>query len=286
MPLDHAPQFSELIKLGSHSYDDMKIFVQVVEEALFHLPLHRDRALTYKTEEIQITVQDEYYVEQNKQGIISKQLARVRIFFLAFINGMPGVEIGVNDMTRQGKEIVGRYDIIPVVTEEWIRLEDYAFHSCVMPEEFEKTRTIKLIPPDACYFELMRFRVRPPKNRELPLQVNCNLYVTKCKVEFRCEVLVPGAVSRKHGQIPCEDISIRIHIPECWVYFFRTEKHLRFGSVKSTNRRHGKIKVSPCLFLFSSRHDDCINIILGSGAIFGCSTKLRTISDRSNCWCC
>ena len=243
MPLDHAPQVSELIKLGTHVYEDARSLQQVVEEALFRMPLHRDRALTYKTEEIQITVQDDYYVEQNRMGIIQKQLARVRLFFIAFLNGMPGVEIGVNDMTRQGKEIVGRYDIIPVVTEEWIRLEDYEFHSCVMLEEFEKTRTIKLIPPDACYFELMRFRVRPPKNRELPLQVSCNLYVTKRKVELRCEILVPGAVSRKHGQIPCEDIVIRVHIPEVWIYFFRTEKHMRYGAVKSTARRPGKLKV-------------------------------------------
>ena len=244
MPLDHAPQVSELIKLGTQNYDDARSIQQVVEEALFRMPLHRDRALTYKTEEIQITVADEYYVEQNRMGTILKQLARVRIFLIAFLNGMPGVEIGVNDLTRQGKEVVGRYDIIPVVTEEWIRLEDYEFHSCVMTEEFEKTRTIKLIPPDACYFELMRFRVRPPRNRELPLQVTANLYVTKTKVELRCEVLVPGAVSKKYGQIPCEDIVIRIHIPECWIYFFRTEKHMRFGSVKSAARRPGKIKVT------------------------------------------
>lgn len=248
MPLDHAPQISELIKLGTHNYNDARDLQQVVEEALFRMPLVRDRALTYKTEEIQITVQDDYYVEQNRMGIIQKQLARVRLFFIAFLNGMPGVEIGVNDMTRQGKEIVGRYDIIPVVTEEWIRLENYEFHSCVMLEEFEKTRTIKLIPPDACYFELMRFRVRPPKNRELPLQVSCNLYVTKRKVELRCEVLVPGAISRKHGQIPCEDIVIRVHIPECWIYFFRTEKHMRYGAVKSTARRPGKLKVNDVFF--------------------------------------
>lgn len=248
MPLDHAPQVSELIKLGTQSYQDARDLLLVVEEALFRMPLHRDRALSYKTEEIQITVQDDYYVEQNRMGIITKQLARVRVFFVAFLNGMPGVEIGVNDLTRQGKEVVGRHDIIPVVTEEWIRVENYEFHSCVMVDEFDKTRTIKLIPPDACYFELMRFRIRPPKNRELPLQVSCNLYITKRKVELRCEVLVPGAVSRKHGQIPCEDIMIRIHIPECWIYFFRTEKHMRYGAVKSTARRPGKLKVHKCAY--------------------------------------
>lgn len=243
MPLEHAPQVSELLKLGTLNYEELKVFAQVVEEALFRQPLHRDRALTYKTEEIQIIMQDELYVEQSKTGTIEKQLARVRLFFTAFINGMPEVEIGVNDMTRQGKEVVGRYDILPVITEEWIRIENYEFHSSVMLEEFERCRILKLIPPDACFFELMRFRVRPPKNRELPLQVATNLTITKTKVELKCEVLVPGCISRKHGQIACEDIAIRLHIPECWIYFFRTEKHLRYGSAKSANRRYGKIKV-------------------------------------------
>jgi hypothetical protein len=63
-------------------------------------------------------------------------------------------------------------------------------------------------------------------------------------VELRVEAMAAGAVSRKVDAdiIPCEDIAIRINIPECWIYFFRTEKHLRFGSVKSANRRPGKIK--------------------------------------------
>lgn len=37
-------------------------------------------------------------------------------------------------------------------------------------------------PPDACYIELMRFRVRPPKNRELPLQLKAVWCVTGNKV--------------------------------------------------------------------------------------------------------
>ncbi|KAI1295528.1 Protein stoned-B [Halotydeus destructor] len=242
MPIEHAPQISELLKLGTLSYEDVRTFTQVVEEALFSLSLNREKALTYKTEEIQMTMQDEIYVEQNKIGIVTKQLARVRLFFIAFLNGMPVVEVGVNDMTRQGNEIVGRHDIMPVVTEEWIRIENYELHSNVDRDEFDKSRVIKLTPPDATYFELMRFRVRPPRNRELPLQVSANLLVTKTKVELHCDILVPGCVSRKHGQIPCEDIAIRFHMPECWIYLFRNEKHMRYGSIKSVNRRTGKIK--------------------------------------------
>lgn len=157
---------------------------------------------------------------------------------------MPSIEVGINDLTRQGKEVVGRHDIIPVVTEEWIRLEACDFHCVVQQEDFEATRIIKLIPPDACHFELMRFRIRPPRNRELPLQVSAHLNITKSKVEMKCEVLVPGCISRKHGQIPCEDIQIRFNIPECWIYFFRVEKHFRYGALKSAHRRTGKIKVN------------------------------------------
>lgn len=47
------------------------------------------------------------------------------------------------------------------------------------------------------------------------------------KVELRADILVPGFASRKLGQIPCEDVSIRFPIPECWIYLFRVEKHFR-----------------------------------------------------------
>lgn len=242
LPLEHAPQVSQLLKLGTQSCEDLKSFCQVVEDALFRLQIHRDRALTYKTEEIQVTVQDEFIVEQDKTGHVWKQKARVRVFFLAFVTGMPDIEVGINDLTRQGKEVVGRYDIMPVVTEEWIRLENCEFHSCVLQEEFENNRIIKLHPPDACLFELMRFRIRPPKARELPLQLKVVMRVSPRHVELRADVLVPGYHSRKHGQVPCEDVQIRFPIPECWVYLFRVEKHFRYGALKSAARRPGKIK--------------------------------------------
>ena len=47
---------------------------------------------------------------------------------------------------------------------------------------FKKNNRLK--PPDACYIEFMRFRVRPPKNRELPLQLKAVICVTGKKVFF------------------------------------------------------------------------------------------------------
>ncbi|XP_017487254.1 PREDICTED: protein stoned-B [Rhagoletis zephyria] len=242
LPVEHAPQSSQLFKIGSMNYEDMKQFSICIEEALFRLPALRERALVYKMEEVQVTAVDEIVVEQDFEGKILKQIARVRLFFLAFLTGMPSIELGVNDMWRQGKEVVGRHDIIPVATEEWIRLEAVEFHSVVNQEEYERTRTIKFQPPDANYIELLRFRVRPPKNRELPLQLKATWCVTGNKVELRADILVPGFTSRKLGQIPCEDVSVRFPIPECWIYLFRVEKHFRYGSVKSAHRRTGKIK--------------------------------------------
>lgn len=244
-PIEHSPQISQIIKLGCTDYDDIKQFKNCLEDCLFAMPIHRDRALTtYKTEEVQMAVRDETYIELNQVGQVTRQLARVRLFFLSFLNGMPTVEVGINEINRQGREVVGRMDILPVVTEEWIRLEAWELHSTIDKEEFEnpESRIVKLVPPDATFLELMRFRIRPPRNRELPLQISANMSVTRTKVSINCDVMVPGSVSRKHGQIPCENIAIRIYMPECWIYFFREEKHFRMGSKKSVNRRPGKVK--------------------------------------------
>lgn len=39
-------------------------------------------------------------------------------------------------------------------------------------------------PPDACYIEVMRFRIRPPKARELPMQARCIFEITGNKVSI------------------------------------------------------------------------------------------------------
>jgi hypothetical protein len=62
-----------------------------------------------------------------------------------YVIGMPDLELGVNDIMRQGKEVVGRHDIIPVITEEWIRLEQLEFHSCVLNHEYEGERVIRQV---------------------------------------------------------------------------------------------------------------------------------------------
>lgn len=67
---------SQLVKLGTQNYDDIKTFSCFMEETIFRLPCQRDRSLTYKTEEIQVTIVDEYYVEQDVYGVVTRQIAR------------------------------------------------------------------------------------------------------------------------------------------------------------------------------------------------------------------
>jgi len=70
-------------------------------------------------------------------------------------------------------------------------------------------------------------------------------------------MMIPYPHTKAWGQVPCEDVAMRIPLPECWIYQFRTEKaHLslsqlaagkidlgsRMGSIKSAHRRAGKVK--------------------------------------------
>ena len=245
MILDHVPQASELIKFGGLNYNDFCSFVWEVEDALFRLPAPREKPLTYTKDEITVDIVDEFALHLDKDGHVGFNKARVRIFCLAFLTGeKPTVEIGINDKWRQGKEVVRRQDIIPIKTDEWIRIYEPEFHSCVHMDEYEKTHVIQLLPPDACHFEVMRFRVRPRLTKELPLQICCSMSVVDRHVEMRAEILIPGyySNSRRSVQTPCEDITVRFPIPEPWIYMFRVEKRFRYGSVRSTTRKPGKIK--------------------------------------------
>ena len=46
-----------------------------------------------------------------------------------------------------------------------------------------------------------------------------------CQVEIKADIMVPYHATKAWGQVPCEDVAMRIPLPECWIYQFRTEKH-------------------------------------------------------------
>ncbi|XP_055353395.1 putative stoned B-like protein isoform X2 [Paramacrobiotus metropolitanus] len=241
LPLEHASQTTELLKFGCISVRTLKNFMHAIEDALFRMPMVRERPMSYKQEEVQAHVIDEFTARVDKSGIISERKGRVRVFCLCFVSGMPTVEFGLNDIVRRGKEVVGRHDILPIYTEEWIRMESVDLHHCVSKEEYSQSKMIKFIPPDATFFELVRFRVRPPKNRELPLAVKAIITMEGYKVLIRVEAMTTSYYTRKRAQ-PCDDIQIRVPIPERWVYLFRTETLFGYGAKHATKKTTGLIK--------------------------------------------
>ncbi|KAL7060433.1 hypothetical protein AAHC03_09893 [Spirometra sp. Aus1] len=242
--LDHIPIYSEILKFGSLDQTLMRGLMSTLEDALMRIPSHKDEGLSYSHEEICCYVIDEYIGEVSENGIIRDQRARTRIFCSAFVNKGPHIVLGINDKWRFGREIVRRSDILPVMHDEWITVWKPEFHSCLEMEDYEKDHMLKFYPLDGCKFELMRFRVSLRNNRELPLQVYCTYSIDDRRVSMRCELLVPGyfTASQRSGAVPCEDVEIRIPVPEEWIYHFRVEKHNRYGSVHSTLRKPGKIK--------------------------------------------
>ncbi|KAK0409720.1 hypothetical protein QR680_004712 [Steinernema hermaphroditum] len=248
MPLEHSAQCTVLLKFGCLNAAELASFVTTVEDILFRCPARRETTPTYKQDEVQVHCYDEYCAYVDKNNVIKDQKARVRLFCLAFVTGSPFLEVGLNDLRRQGKEIVRRKDILPMYTERWIRFENLEFHNTVEKDYFDKEQVVRLQPPDGCFFEVMRFRVRPPKNREKPLNIKCLMKIAGSKIEIRLEAMAAAQTQRGRGasesirQIPCEDIQIRFPIPEAWIYLFREERHWGVGSVHAKVRRPGKVK--------------------------------------------
>lgn len=62
---------------------------------------------------------------------------------------------------------------------------EFVLFGCLMINVNLRSIMNRFQPPDACYIELMRFRIRPPKNRELPLQLKATWCVTGNKVSIK-----------------------------------------------------------------------------------------------------
>lgn len=111
---------------------------------------------------MQVHCYDEYSCHVDKEGHVSDQRARVRLFCLSFLTGMPVIEIGLNDLRyahshlprfaetsvracrREGNEVVRRKDIMPMYTEKWIRTSECVeLHSIIDNGSYERDKVIR-----------------------------------------------------------------------------------------------------------------------------------------------
>lgn len=159
---------------------------------------------SHTREEVTVKVLDEYKCKLDKQCRIRSHKSRTRVSLITFINDTnPTIDIGLNDCLRHGKEVVGRHDIIPIKTEQWISPEAFVLNENVLDkDEFERTHALRCVQmPDNLWVELVRFRTRPKRNYELPLQVRACMYVTGRRVEIRIEASVGGTYFTKLSEV-------------------------------------------------------------------------------------
>ena len=129
----------------------------------------------------------------------------------------------------------------------------------VSKEEFDKTHALRCVQmPDNLLVEILRFRTRPRRNYELPLQVRCFMNVVERLVEIRIECTVCGPYFTKLSEVFCEDIQIRFPLPDAWVYMFRVEKRFRYGAVHSSKHKFGKIKGLDRFLVHKSGHQGAL----------------------------
>ncbi|KAI8481315.1 Stonin 2 [Branchiostoma belcheri] len=260
--IDHIPLASTLVKFGTLEYDDLLNFVRAVNDALMKLPAYRDRGTTYIEDEITVEVTDEFRGIVARSGEIEKQAVEVNIQTLVFITGMPECVLGMNDKQIRGNEVVRRQDIIPNKSDEWIKLINPEFHSCVNKEHFISTRQIKFCPLDGNKFQLMRYKVKSSK-KELPLVVKARYINKGPHFELRCDATCTGYVNKKDPEaVPCENIMIRLPVPDLWMKYLRNETPV--GPLGTKSLRSSKKKLPKGSATFEQYTSPRIEVSVGT----------------------
>ncbi|XP_071788095.1 uncharacterized protein [Asterias amurensis] len=242
-PYEKVLHANPLLKLGSTDYDVFRSFIITINDYLMKLPSFRDRGISYKQDAIGVVVADDFRCRIKCNGELEKQSIKVGITMLAFLSDMPDCSIALNDVQVKGMEVMSKRDIIPNKTNQWIKLDNVELHKCANKNVFVESRFVEFSPLDGCRFCLMRFATRPRQSMELPLHVKVTVTGEGAYLELRVDlVLAAHPVRRDPSQFTCENVMVRIPIPETWIKYFRREKRLGFYSVKSANGKPDHIK--------------------------------------------
>ncbi|XP_022097913.1 stonin-2-like [Acanthaster planci] len=242
-PYEKVMNANPLLKLGSTDYNTFRSFISTINEYLMRLSAFRDRGISYKQDAIGVVVSDDYRCRILCNGELEKQSISVDVTVLAFLSDMPECSIALNDVQVKGLEVVSRRDIIPNKTNHWIKLENVELHKCTNKNVFVESRMIEFQPLDGCRFCLMKYQTRPRQNTELPLHVKVTVSGEGAYLELRADLYLPGRPGRRDpSQFTCENVMVRIPIPDTWIKYFRRERRLGYHSVKSTHGKPDHIK--------------------------------------------
>ncbi|XP_076990289.1 stonin-1 [Tamandua tetradactyla] len=234
----HEPDIEQMLKLGSTEYRDFLDFLTTVEEELLKLPAVSKQKRSYEEQEISLEIVDNFWGKITKEeGKLVESAVITQIFCLCFVNGNTECFLTLNDLELQKRD--DRY-FEKDPEKKGIDILVYHFHKCVKAQEFEQSRIIKLVPPDACRFELMRFKTLY-HGEDLPFSVKSVVVVQGAYVELQAFVTMAALAQRPAhaGSLrSCENIMIHFPVPAQWIKALWTMNLQRQRSLKARmNRR-------------------------------------------------
>ncbi|XP_048456924.1 stonin-1 [Rhincodon typus] len=242
----HEAEVEQVLKFGTTDYKDFIDFIAAVEEELMKLPLLAQRRKSYEEQEMILEMTDHFWGKFSRQGKMIEASVVTHIYCLCFINGNVECFLTLNDLQLQRKD--HRY-LKSDTDSTWIQICDYRVHKCVKENEFETSRVIKFIPPDACRLELMRFKtVRD--NPELPFLLKGLVTVHGAYTELQAFLVMSSGYSNFQNRLSsmyCENVMIRFPVPAAWFKIFRTGNLFRQKSLKAKmtrNARFGSVSMT------------------------------------------
>ena len=220
LKIEHVVNYTPVVKLSCRDMIALNDFINCVETVIRNVPTYRGKNLSYEREEIFIDCLDKCSYLISGEGHVLKYNITVQIRLKCFLSGDPELKLFLND--TRNEEILSR--IKTALSKDnyrrstvWICPENYEYHSCVDENKSSLEGGVVFTPPDACNFELLRFRLR--KRKPLPIIVKSSLEVIALNsVHLKAEVRVNG--NARNIRYKRNNIVLYIPIPSSWSKLF------------------------------------------------------------------
>lgn len=215
--LEHSPSYTPVLKLAAKDHRSIKEFIEAVENVVRKIETHRDKGITHRHEEIFIDCDDVCQYELDGSGKVKQYNITCQVRLRAFITGIPNLYLFLNDIMSYNKQKNQRMNKKAPKSNRWIKLENIEYHPSVDVNMTNSEGGIVFKPPDACSFELIRFRVRGTK--VLPMVFKASIDFTTSKsfqIKAECKIVGEGKMMKYRRN----NIVVRFPIPTTWTSVF------------------------------------------------------------------
>ena len=242
LKIEHVAHYTPVVKLSCRDMIALNDFINCVETVIRNVPSYRAKSLSYEHEEIFIDSFDKCSYLVSGEGHILKYNVTVQLQLKCFLSGDPELKLFLND-TRNENILSRTKEAISMEnykrTNVWITPENYEYHPCVNESISSVEGGVVFTPPDACSFELLRFRLR--KRNPLPIIVKSSLEVLALNsVHLKAEVRVNG--NAKNIRYKRNNVVLYIPVPSSWSKLFVKSRligrNVKYLNVKTSFKLH------------------------------------------------